>query len=174
MIELSTQLSNLWPLAIYFIVVVGLVLAILALSHVLGQRHKEPATGEPFESGIVHVGGAQIRFSAPYFLIAMLFVIFDLEAAFIYAWAVAYREVGWPGYIEIVIFIAILGLALAYLWLLGVLDWGPQGRSHRREAPLQGKSAVLEGKPAPIRPADHALDGNDRDSKNSLHKKASN
>ncbi|MEH6626814.1 MAG: NADH-quinone oxidoreductase subunit A [Motiliproteus sp.] len=151
--ELSTQLSELWPLATYFVVVVLLVLFILALSHFLGQRHNEPATGEPFESGVVHVGSAQIRFSAPYFLIAMLFVIFDLEAAFIYAWAVAFREVGWPGYIEMLIFIIILGLALAYLWLLGALDWGPQGRSPKREAPLQGESAVLQGKPAPIRPA---------------------
>ncbi len=150
--ELSIHLSELWPLAAYFVVVVLLVLFIIGLSHFLGQRHNEPATGEPFESGVVHVGGAQIRFSAPYFLIAMLFVIFDLEAAFIYAWAIAFREVGWPGYIEMLVFITMLGLALAYLWLLGALDWGPQGRSPRRQAPVQGKSAVLQGKPAPIRP----------------------
>ena len=92
----------------------------------------------------------------------MLFVIFDLEAAFIYAWAVAYRETGWPGYIEIVIFITILGLALAYLWKLGVLDWGPQGRSNKREAPLQGESAVLQGKPAPIRPPTDAAISNEQ------------
>ena len=151
--ELSTQLSNVWPLAVYFLVVLLLVLFILGLSHLLGQKHKEPATGEPFESGVVHIGSANIRFSAPYFLIAMLFVIFDLEAAFIYAWAVAFRETGWPGYLEVLIFISILGLALAYLWKLGVLDWGPQGRSNRREAPQQGKSGVLEGRPAPIRKA---------------------
>ncbi len=152
MSDLNAQLSYLWPLAAYFVIVVLLVLFILGLSHLLGQRHREPATGEPFESGIVHIGGAQIRFSAPYFLIAMLFVIFDLEAAFIYAWAVAFRESGWPGYLEILIFIFILGLALAYLWKLGALDWGPKGRSRRRSAPLQGRSGVVEGRSAPIRP----------------------
>ena len=151
--DVAAQISDLWPLAAYFVIVLGLVLFILVLSHFLGERHKEPATGEPFESGVVHIGNAQLRFSAPYFLIAMLFVIFDLEAAFIYAWAIAFREAGWPGYIEVVVFILILGLALVYLWKLGVLDWGPQGRSNRRAAPLQGKSAILEGHSAPIRPA---------------------
>ncbi|OMH36142.1 hypothetical protein BGP75_10345 [Motiliproteus sp. MSK22-1] len=151
--ELSTQLTDVWPLAAYFMVVLLLVLFILTLSHLLGQKHKEPATGEPFESGVVHIGSAQIRFSAPYFLIAILFVIFDLEAAFIYAWAVAFRETGWPGYLEVLVFIIILGLALVYLWKLGVLDWGPQGRSNRREAPLQGRSGILEGRPAPVRGA---------------------
>ncbi len=152
--DLSTHLLQLWPLAVYFLVVVVLVLFILGLSSLLGQRHRERATGEPFESGVVHIGSTQIRFSAPYFLIAMLFVIFDLEAAFIYAWAIAFRESGWPGYFEIMVFILILGLALAYLWKLGVLDWGPQGRSRRRPAPLQGNSAVLSGKPPPRRPPD--------------------
>ena len=153
MSELSTQLGYVWPLAAYFFVVVFMVLFIVVLSHLLGQRHDEPATGEPFESGVVHIGNTQIRFSAPYFLIALLFVIFDVEAAFIYAWAIAFRESGWPGYFEILVFIIILGLALAYLWKLGALDWGPKGRANRRPAPLQGKSAVLEGHPAPIRAA---------------------
>jgi NADH-quinone oxidoreductase subunit A len=135
--------------------VVGLVLFILILSHLLGQRHNDRATGEPFESGVVHIGDAQIRFSAPYFLIAMLFVIFDLEAVFIFAWAIAFYETGWPGYIEVLIFILILFAGLAYLWKQGALDWGPKGHSPKRPSPQQGKSAVLEGANPPIRKTEH-------------------
>ncbi len=149
--EANPELTAQWPLLVYFALVVGLVITILAVSHLLGQRHQGRATGEPFESGVVHVGDVHIRFSAPYFLIAMLFVIFDLEAVFIYAWAVSFRETGWPGYIEISIFILILLAALFYLWRLGALEWGPQGRAAQRQPPQQGKSRVLAGEAPPVR-----------------------
>jgi NADH-quinone oxidoreductase subunit A len=98
----------------------------IAMSWVLGQRHTGMATREPFESGIVTVGYARLRFPAKFYLVAMFFVIFDLEAVFIFAWAIAYRDVGWSGYIEVVVFIAILAAALVYLWRLGALDWAPR------------------------------------------------
>ena len=150
--ELNHQLGQSGPLVLYFLIVVGLVLTILAVSHLLGERHNEPATGEPFESGVVSIGDTHLRFSAPYFLMAILFVIFDLEAAFIYAYAVAFRQVGWAGYVEVLIFIAILVAALAYLWRSGALEWGPQGHSRQRPAPQQGASAVLDGASPPVRP----------------------
>lgn len=120
------QSETLWALGVYFVVVVLLVAAMLALSYVLGQRHNEHATGSPYESGILSEGSARVRLSAKFYLIAMFFVIFDLEAVFIFAWAVAARELGWPGYSKILVFIAILVAALAYLWRLGALDWGPR------------------------------------------------
>lgn len=113
----------LWPLALYFVLVVLLVIAIIAVSHVLGQRHSDASKGEVFESGIAPTGSARVRFSARFYLVAMFFVIFDLEAVFIYAWAVAAREAGWPGYWSALIFIALLAAALGYLWRLGALDW---------------------------------------------------
>jgi NADH-quinone oxidoreductase subunit A len=113
----------LWPLLVYFIIVLVVVASILGLSFILGERHREKATGEPYESGIVSTGTARVRFDIKFYLIAMFFVIFDLEAVFIFAWAVALREVGWAGYIEILIFIGILVAALIYLWRLGALDW---------------------------------------------------
>jgi len=128
---LNGQAENLWVLGLYFLVVLLLVAAMLAVSYVLGQRHKEPATGSPYESGILSEGSARVRLSAKFYLIAMFFVIFDLEAVFIFAWAVAARELGWAGYGEIAAFIAILVAALAYLWRLGALDWSPQSRSTR-------------------------------------------
>ena len=101
------------------------------LSSVLGQRHDEHATGSPYESGILSEGSANVRFSVKFYLIAMFFVIFDLEAVFIFSWAVSVREAGWAGYFEMLVFIGILVAALVYLWRLGALDWGPKGRGER-------------------------------------------
>lgn len=120
------MLESYWPLGVYFAVVILLVTAMLALSCLLGQRHHDRATGTPFESGIVSEGSAHARISAKFYLIAMFFVIFDLEAAFLFAWAVAGRDLGWPGYFEILIFVGVLVLALVYLWRVGALDWAPE------------------------------------------------
>ena len=116
---------HLWPLGVYFLAVLLRVIVMLVLSHFLGQRHRERSTDEPYESGIPATGQAHMRLDVKFYLIATLFVIFDLEAVFIFAWSVSLREVGWAGYIEILLFIAVLFAALFYLWRLGALDWGP-------------------------------------------------
>lgn len=115
----------IWPLGVYFLLVMGLAAAMLTLSYLLGQRHREADTDLPFEGGVASTGSARIRFSAKFYMIAMLFVIFDLESVFIFAWAVAGRELGWPGYIEMIVFVGILIVALIYLWRVGALDWAP-------------------------------------------------
>ena len=125
MTESAVYATQLWPMAVYFLAVLFLVVVMLGLSYVLGQRHRERATGEPYESGMVPTGSARTRLDVKFYLVAMLFVIFDLEAVFIFAWSVSLRETGWQGYIEILLFIAILLAALFYLWRLGALDWGP-------------------------------------------------
>ncbi len=122
---------TLWALGIYFVVVLFLVAAMLAVSFLLGQRHREPATDSPYESGIVSAGSAHARLSAKFYLIAMFFVVFDLEAVFLFAWAVAGRQLGWFGYWEVVIFSAVLIAALVYLWRLGALDWSSLRRRAR-------------------------------------------
>ncbi len=122
-----------WPLILYFALVLFLVGAMLGLSYLLGERHSGLATGQPYESGMVTTGSARLRFDVKFYLNAMFFVIFDLEAAFIYAWAVAFRQVGWAGYIEILVFIGILLAALVYLWKVGALDWSTlRERMNRR------------------------------------------
>lgn len=118
----------LWPFTVYFVAVIALVVVMIGLSCILGQRHTDRATGEPYESGIVPSGSAHIRLSAKFYLVAMLFVIFDLEAVFIIAWAISFRETGWPGYVGVLVFIGILVAALVYEWRVGALDWGPTGR----------------------------------------------
>ncbi len=123
---------QLWPFAVYCALVGGLVAAMLVLSYVLGQRHHDRATDSPYESGIVSEGSARVRFSAKFYLVAVFFVIFDLEAVFVYAWAVAVREAGWPGYLELLTFVLILGATLAYLWRVGALDWRSAPRRKTR------------------------------------------
>ena len=129
----NTMLHTFWPFALFSVLVFLLVALMLALSAVLGQKHRERSTGEPYESGIVSTGSARMRFDAKFYLMAMFFVIFDLEAVFIFAWAVAARELGWIGYGEILVFIGILMIALIYLYRLGALEWGTEKhKMHRR------------------------------------------
>ncbi len=115
--------ATMWPLAVYAGAVLLLVGAMLGLSFVLGQRHREPQTATPYEGGIVAEGTARIRVSARFYLIAMFFVVFDLELVFLFAWAVAGRTLGWAGYSVLLVFLGVLLLALAYLWRVGALDW---------------------------------------------------
>ena len=124
----NSYANEIWPLAIYFFMVIMLVVTMLVLSWLLGQRRREAATNDPFESGIVSVGGSQIRISVEFYLVAIFFVIFDLETVFIFAWAIAFFELGWHGYLAMVVFIAILGLVLVYEWRSGALEWGNKTR----------------------------------------------
>lgn len=112
----------LWPLALYLFAVLALAAIMIGFSQLLGEKHQERTTGEPYESGVAPTGSARIRFDANFYLIAVFFVIFDVETLFIISWAIAVRELGWTGYVEIVIFIGILFVALIYLWGVGGLD----------------------------------------------------
>lgn len=137
-LDAASQSSPLWPLVVYVAMVVLLVAGMMALSHVLGERgRRDRATVEPFESGIVPLGYARFRLSIKFYLVAMFFVIFDLEAVFLYAWAVSVREVGWAGYAEALVFIGILVAALVYLWRLGALDWVHKDLTRRLPARRQ-------------------------------------
>ena len=126
--EQNAYTALLWPFLLYGIAVVSLVGGILFISHFLGERHEEPATNEVYEAGIKATGTARLRFPIHFYIIAMFFVIFDMAAVFIIAWAISIREVGWSGYISIVIFIGILFSALIYIWKIGALDFGPDGK----------------------------------------------
>ena len=118
----------MWPLVVYTFGVLALVGIMIGLSYILGQRHKERATGEYYESGILHTGTSQIRFTAHYYLIALFFIIFDLEAAFIIAWAIAFKDLGWLGFGGIFVFIAVLMVVLVYEWRIGALNYAANGK----------------------------------------------
>jgi NADH-quinone oxidoreductase subunit A len=124
----AAQAVTLWPMAVYFVAVILIVTGMLLVSYILGERHWDRATGQPYESGIISTGSALMRFDVKFYLVAMFFVIFDVEAVFIFAWAIALFELGWIGYVEATIFIGILAAVLVYLWRTGALEWGTVGR----------------------------------------------
>lgn len=111
-----------WPLLLYAGLVSVVIGGMLGVSALLGQRHSERATGEPYESGIVSTGTARVRFGLRFWVVAILFVIFDLEAMFVIAWATAAGDVGVAGYIGLLVFLLILVVALLYEWRMGGLD----------------------------------------------------
>jgi NADH-quinone oxidoreductase subunit A len=117
-----------WPLIVFALAVISLIGIMIGLSYFLGERHREKTTDEPYESGIPPTGDARLRFSSGFYIIAMFFVIFDLDAAFIMLWAVSFRELGVAGYIGILIFIGILMVLLIYELSTGALEFGPDGR----------------------------------------------
>jgi NADH-quinone oxidoreductase subunit A len=124
----TIQAIKFWPFIIYSSAVLLLIGLMIGLSYILGERHKEKTTDEPYESGIPPTGDARLRFSSGFYIIAMFFVIFDLDAAFIMLWAVSFRELGLPGYIGILVFIGILIVLLIYELNIGALDFGPDGK----------------------------------------------
>ncbi len=120
-----------WSFAAYTLGVVFICAFMLAIPVWLGGRAHGRAKNEPFESGIVSSGGARMRLSAKFYLTAMFFVIFDVEALFLFAWSVSIRESGWLGFIEATIFISVLLVGLLYIWRAGALDWAPQARGKK-------------------------------------------
>lgn len=128
-----------WPFLLYVLFVVLVTGGMLVVSYFLGERHEDRLTAQPYESGIKPTGTTGIRMSVKFYLTALFFVVFDVESVFIFAWAVALREAGWPGYFEILIFIFVLLTSLFYLWRVGALDWGTRRR--KRFDAIKGKSS---------------------------------
>jgi NADH-quinone oxidoreductase subunit A len=127
-----TTMSHNWAFAVFLLGVCGLIAFMLGVSSLLGSKAWGRSKNEPFESGMLPTGSARLRLSAKFYLVAMLFVIFDVEALYLFAWAVSVRESGWAGLIEATVFIAILLAGLVYLWRIGALDWAPKGRRERQ------------------------------------------
>lgn len=133
MTAVEAMSAEAWAIATYVGLVVVIIGIMLGASWLLGGRAWGRAKNEPFESGVVGAGSPRLRLSAKFYLVAMFFVIFDLEAVFLFAWAIGLRESGWPGLIEASIFIFVLLASLVYLWRIGALEWAPDGR-RKREA----------------------------------------
>jgi len=125
----NTSVHLLWPFLVYGIAVVSLVSGILFISYFLGERHEEPATDEAYEGGIIATGTARLRFPVHFYILAIFFVVFDVEAAFILSWAISIRAAGWTGYAAILVFIGVQMTLLVYLWKTGGLNFGPDGKA---------------------------------------------
>jgi len=115
-------------LSIILMIVLGLLFAVpsVALSQFLGPRKPSPEKSAPYECGMPAVGDARERMSVKFYLVAMIFLLFDIEVAFLYPWAMALRELGWPGFIQVVLFMALLLAGYVYVWRKGALDWGEE------------------------------------------------
>lgn len=128
-------IAHHWAFALFFIVAIGLCGLMLLGAFFLGGRARARSKNTPFESGIDSVGSARLRLSAKFYLVAMFFVIFDVEALFLYAWSVSIRESGWVGFVEAFIFIMVLLAGLVYLVRVGALDWIPARSKSRVKKP---------------------------------------
>jgi NADH-quinone oxidoreductase subunit A len=117
------MLGDYLPILVHFGVVVILAAAILGLSAWVGVKRPSREKLSPYECGIAPVGNARERFSVSFYLVGMLFILFDVEAVFLYPWAVVYRSLKWSGFVEMFIYIAILGAGYVYIWKKGALDW---------------------------------------------------
>lgn len=133
--------TDLWPLLVYSVIVVVSIFGLLGVSALLGQKRKDHSTYDVYESGQLSVGSAQLRISVPFYLTAIMFIIFDLEAVFLFTWAISIREGGWLGFVEALIFIVILLAGLLYLWRSGALEWRTE-RQQRDRAKVIGEGGV--------------------------------
>lgn len=121
-----------WSAIIFILAAIGLCVFMLAVPRLLGGRSKGLQKEENFESGVVSVGSARIRLSAKFYIVAIFFVIFDLEALFMYAYAVSVREAGWIGFTTVLIFVAELLVGLYYVLKMGALNWSPSDKKPKR------------------------------------------
>lgn len=118
-------------IGLYVIIATALILLLLLLSRYLGQRTSTEVKGQPYESAVFPTGDSRLKQPVPFYLVAIFFIIFDLEAVFVVSWAVAYDLLGWAGFWQISFFIGILFLGLVYLWKMGGLDWGSTATPER-------------------------------------------
>lgn len=114
----------LWPLAVWLGIVAALMALVIGLSALIGPRGRALRRDLPYESGMAPTPQGPMRFPVHFYLIALAFLVFDIEAAILFAWAATARDVGWAGYIEALVFSLILLSGLVYLWAKGAFDWG--------------------------------------------------
>jgi NADH-quinone oxidoreductase subunit A len=111
------------PVVILFLVAVGFAAFAIAMSHVLGRSSSDPARRSTYECGIPPVGSAGERFPVKFYLVAMIFILIDVDAAFLYPWALIFRKLGLFGLVEMALFVVLLGAGFVYAWKTGVLEW---------------------------------------------------
>ena len=111
------------PVLLFMVIAVGLVGLIVILSELLGKKKHFPAKDIPYECGMDPIGDARYRYTVRFYVIAMFFIVFDIEAIFLYPWAVVFKPLGWFGFAEMAVFIFILVVGLAYVWGKGALEW---------------------------------------------------
>ncbi len=118
---------GVFALAVYTCAVIVMIALLLYITGHLGPRRENPIEESPYESGIPPTGSARFLYPVPFYLVATFFLVFDVEAVYIFSWAVAFRILSWIGWLQMSFFIIVLFLSLIYVWKKGGLDWGPEG-----------------------------------------------
>ena len=111
------------PLLILFGVSLVNALGMVVVSHILSPRRPTPQKSMAYESGMIPLGDTRVRFSVKFYMVAISFIVFDLETIFLIQWAVEMREVGWSAFVAVSIFVAVLAFGLVYEWKKGGLEW---------------------------------------------------
>jgi NADH-quinone oxidoreductase subunit A len=132
--EAPPSFDSLLSLGLYVGISVLLILLLLFLAWFLGHKTHSRVKGEPYESGVLPSGEARLSEPVPFYLVAIFFIVFDVEMIFVVSWAVAYDALGWNGFLNVAFFIFILFVGLVHLWKTGGLDWGPGAQRRRRQA----------------------------------------
>ena len=117
------SLEQYLPVLLFILVGLAIGVAPQVIGFILGPNRPDPAKNSPYECGFEAFEDARMKFDVRYYLIAILFILFDLEIAFLFPWAVALKDIGFIGFIDMMIFLAILVLGFAYMWIKGALDW---------------------------------------------------
>jgi NADH-quinone oxidoreductase subunit A len=121
-----------FPVLLQALIAMALAAGLLTVSYLLGKRVRNRVKDTPYESGITPTGDARQRFSVKFYLVGMLFILFDIEAIFLYPWVVVYRDLKMFGFVEMAIFVTLILSGFFYIWKKGALDWAEHGPSGRK------------------------------------------
>ena len=125
---LSPWEPGILSLVVFGLMIMALVALLLFIASWLGEKTSNSEKFRPYESGVIPTGSARLWYPVPFYLVAIFFLIFDVEGAYIFSWAIAWEKLGWSGWLQISFFIAVLILGLVYIWIKGGLEWGPKGK----------------------------------------------
>ena len=128
----SSYAEVYFPVLLQALIAMALAAGLLTLSYLLGRRVKNKIKDTPYESGITPTGDARQRFSVKFYLVGMLFILFDIEAIFLYPWVVVYRDLKMFGFVEMLIFVILILSGFFYIWKKGALDWAESDRARRK------------------------------------------
>jgi NADH-quinone oxidoreductase subunit A len=122
-LRIVVNLSAYYPVFLFLVVGTGLGIALVSIGKILGPNKPDSEKNAPYECGFEAFEDARMKFDVRYYLVAILFIIFDLETAFLFPWGVALRDIGWPGFLSMMVFLLEFLLGFAYIWRKGGLDW---------------------------------------------------
>lgn len=128
----TTYAETWFPVLVQILIALAVASAMIGLSAIIGRRLRDPIKSMPYESGMKPVGNARERFSVKFYLVAMVFILFDIEAIFLYPWAVIYRQLKLFAFFEMLLFIVLVLCGFFYIWKKGVLDWSTDRQKHQQ------------------------------------------